>query len=486
MSNKGATSLYTKASEKKLERNAGVAAIQHFFQTQYRTSQPHSDPRFSPQVTLSVDEALRIIINQSPEPIAVDSSVTTSIIGSVIANDVHASRMIPSSHVSAIDGYAIVVEQDESTRCVFPKTLALSSKIDEYSGVLRSDTAVRITTGAPLPRNANAVVSMEDTILDERGGESVGIITNDITIGKSVREPGSHIPLHSRLFACGDTLSPVSGAISLLALAGVSTVKIFKKPRVGILRRSENLVDLNMQMCEASHLSVLSGLASWGVEIVDLGTVHGTSDEWLYHALHANVDIILITNGQSIELDLKSTIESTLGGAIHFNRVAIKPSSHTMFATIPIPATENVSRPIFSLPSDPASALVALNIFVLPSLNKMSGLGESAHAVAAEPWMTTQLGLPRVAVVLTHHFPLDPRQTEYHLAVVTGSRSDARLYATSIGSGALESRRSRDLKRNDANALIILRVGRGVGIKGEIVEALLMGPIHGSDTRLIC
>jgi gephyrin len=171
----------------------------------------------------------------------------------------------------------------------------------------------------------------------------------------------------------------------------------------------------------------------------------------------------------------------------------MKPGKPTTFATVPFKPTgdttsqqERQSKLIFSLPGNPASALVTLNLFVLPSLHKLTGLGHSSQALSSKPWLAPQLGLPRVAVVLTHHFPLDPKRTEYHRAVVTASRSDGRLYATSTGVEGAGQRSSKVGSLAKANALVVLRAGRGVGIKGEIVEALLMGDVHGSDTRVIC
>ena len=91
-----------------------------------------------------------------------------------------------------------------------------------------------------------------------------------------------------------------------------------------------------------------------------------------------------------------------------------------------------------------------------------------------------------MAVVLTHHFPLDPKFTEYRRVIVIGSRSDARLYASSIGAEDAGQRGLRVGSIKKANALVVLRAGRGVGIRGEIVEALMIGPVYDSDTRLTC
>jgi len=258
------------------------------------------------------------------------------------------------------------------------------------------------------------------------------------------------------------------------------------------------------QIRDSTRPSLLSCIASWGFETVDLGIVQDMCH--LEHTLHDSlygadnacppVDVLVTTGVSMRNLDLNPIIKG-LGGTIHFDRVSMKPGMTTTFATVPFMGTvydsatkearqEHKSKLIFSLPGNTASALVNLNLFVLSALHKLAGLGESSQAIPTKPWMVPQLGLPRIAVVLTHHFPLDPKCTEYHRAVVTGSRSDGRLYATSTSVDAVGQRCSRVGSLAKANALVVLRAGRGVGIKGEIVEALMMGPVYGSDTRIIC
>ncbi|KAK5805763.1 hypothetical protein VI817_000021 [Penicillium citrinum] len=469
---------------------------------QYRTDYAHGDLsstvglpqscRTSSSTILSVDEALRIINDQTPKPVAVETSVTTSVIGSVIAEDVYSAGMVPTCHASAVDGYAITVEERTITKGDLPRISSVNTNASERLGPLQPGSVVRTTISSPHPPNANAVIRIEDAyqVGPEKG--LVKNLTDDTILGKDVRAPGSYIAEKSQIFARGDIISSVGGAVSLLAMAGVPTIKVFEKPRVGVLSISDGITEYTRQLSDASRLAVISGLVSCGFEFEDLGVAHSTSHCELEYALRTRTHLILIIKDISTnDQDFKSTIEWTLGGFIHFDQVHMKPSRQTLFATIPVNATENpltgqILRPIFSLPNDPTSALVAFNLFVLPSLNKLSGLDESYTNTAAKPWAKPQLGLPRVAVVLTHHFPLDPKKTDYHLAVVTGSRSDARLYATSINAKNTGAQGSYATGSVKANALIILRAGRGVGIKGEIVEALLMGPVHGSDVRLIC
>ncbi|KAJ5943309.1 hypothetical protein N7516_003477 [Penicillium verrucosum] len=472
---------------------------------------PNRRYRSSPYPMLSVDEALRRINEQTPEPEVVEVPVTTSLIGSVIAEDVYAAEAVPAYRASIVDGYAVIAPESsaagQSTKGIFPVASITHANLGGNLEPLQPGTIARITT-----------VMVEDTTLDSctpdgKEEATVEILAEDIEPGENVREPGSDVTLGSKIVARGDLISPVGGEIGLLASTGTKTVKVFRKPRVGVLSTGDELVEHNDprtltggQIRDSNRPSLLSCLNSWGFEIVDLGIARDTPASELEHALRdslrgvgrasTSVDVIITTGGVSMgELDLlKPTIERSLGGTIHFGRVSMKPGKPTTFATVPFKPTgdttssqqERQSKLIFSLPGNPASALVTLNLFVLPSLHKLTGLGYSSQAISSKPWLAPQLGLPRVAVVLTHHFPLDPKRTEYHRAVVTASRSDGRLYATSTGVEGAGQRSSKVGSLAKANALVVLRAGRGVGIKGEIVEALLMGDVHGSDTRVIC
>lgn len=484
---------------------------------------PNQRHRSSPYPMLSVEEALLQISEHTPEPTIIEAPVNPSVVGSIIAEDVYAAEAVPAYKASIVDGYAVIATDSPagpSTKGVFPVASVTHANVGGALQPLQPGTIARITTGAPLPPNANAVVMVEDTVLasstpDGTEEATVEILTGDIKPGENVREPGSDIALGSKILSRGDVISPVGGEIGLLAASGIRTVKVFKKPRVGVLSTGDELVEhddprtlTGGQIRDSNRPSLLSCLEAWGFPTVDLGIARDTPAGEIEHALRdslrgvgrasSGVDVIVTTGGVSMgELDLlKPTIERSLGGTIHFGRVSMKPGKPTTFATIPFKeaaasATEGTQQErqpklIFSLPGNPASALVTLNLFVLPSLHKLSGLGESSQALVSKPWMAPQLGLPRVAVVLTHHFPLDPKRTEYHRAVVTASRSDGRLYATSTGLGGTGQRSSRVGSLASANALVVLRPGRGVGIKGEIMEALMMGPVYGCDTRLIC
>ncbi|KAF7589340.1 hypothetical protein BBP40_004455 [Aspergillus hancockii] len=470
---------------------------------------PNRRYRESPYPMLSVDEALKLISQHTPNPAVVEVPVTTALVGSVIADDVYAAEAVPAYRASIVDGYAVIAPESAeigpSTKGVFPVASISHANLGGTLPALEPGTIARITTGAALPSNANAVVMVEDTVLasstpDGEEEATVEILTGDIKPNENVREPGSDIALGSRILQKGDLITSVGGEIGLLAASGTKTVKVFKKPCVGVLSTGDELVEHDDprqlhggQIRDSNRPSLLSCLASWGFPTVDLGiardTPVGEIERSLRDALRGvgkaktSVDVIITTGGVSMgELDLlKPTIERSLGGTIHFGRVSMKPGKPTTFATVPFkPSTsiqqaqqERETKLIFSLPGNPASALVTLNLFVLPSLHKLVGMSEKQTA----PGVSSALGLPLVSVSLAHAFPLDPKRTEYHRAIVTASRSDGRLYASSTDLTGVGQRSSRVGSLASANALLVLRPGSGKIEKGALIEALMLGPV---------
>ena len=490
-----------------------------------QSNDPNAGPtrryRDSPYPMLAVDEALQLISQHTPSPKTVEVPVDISLVGSVIAEDVYAAEAVPAYRASIVDGYAVIAQDpagSNSTKGTFPVASVSHAQASSMPPPLEPGTIARITTGAPLPPNSNAVAMVEDTVLasstpDGKEESEVEILTGDIKPGENVREPGSDVALGSKILQKGDLITAIGGEIGLLASTGTRTVKIFKKPRVGVLSTGDELVQHDTptlleggQIRDSNRPSLISCLVSWGFQTVDLGIARDTPQGELEHSLRdalrgdAGVDVIVTTGGVSMgELDLlKPTIERQLGGTIHFGRVSMKPGKPTTFATVPFkPSTsstetqqERETRLIFSLPGNPASALVTLNLFVLPSLHKLMGLGDTPRT--SVDTRSSSLGLPIVTATLTHAIPLDPKRTEYHRAIVSASSANGGLLATSTGLSGVGQRSSRVGSLAGANALLVLASGEsssaGTGDgkkprieKGGVVQALIMGPIYSGD-----
>ncbi|RCI08383.1 hypothetical protein L249_8950 [Ophiocordyceps polyrhachis-furcata BCC 54312] len=432
--------------------------------------------RESPYPMLSVDDALSVIDEQTPGPQIIEQRVDERIIGSVVAETVKARENVPAFRASIVDGYAVVAPKDGNMTGVFPVT-AVSHAAPGEVKPLREGQVARITTGAPLPPGATSVIMVEDTVLkveteDGKEEKDVEMLVNGVKEGENVREVGSDVEQGTVILQQGEQISGVGGEIGLLAAVGVTEVKVYRRPVIGVLSTGDEIVEyvkpgpLRLgEVRDTNRITIISAAKEWGFDVVDLGIARdktGTLEETLRAGLR-QADVLVTTGGVSMgEMDLlKPTIERLLGGTIHFGRVAMKPGKPTTFATIPFKddAGQRVSRVIFSLPGNPASALVTLHLFVLPSLHKQCGI--------------SPVGLPKVPAVLAHDFAMDVRP-EYHRAVVSVGQ-DGLLTASSTGG----QRSSKVGSLRSANALVCMPAGDGKLKKGDRVDVLLMSSVMG-------
>lgn len=428
---------------------------------------------------LSVEDAVKIIIENSPSPETVKIPVNGALVGHILAEDVQAREAVPAYRASIVDGYAVIVSKDgPSTKGVFPVS-AVSHAQPGKIPALHQGQIARITTGAPLPPNANSVIMVEDTVIrsmtdDGREEKEVEILTDQVKPDENIREVGSDIKAGEIVLRKGEEITAVGGELGLLASVGKAEVKAYKKPVIGVLSTGDEIILHDRQgplqlgeVRDCNRPTLMAAIAGWGFRVIDLGIAKdklGSLEEHLRDSFR-NVDVIVTSGGVSMgELDLlKPTIERSLGGTIHFGRVSMKPGKPTTFATVPL--KDNSGAPttklIFGLPGNPASALVTSHLFVLPSLHFSSGR-EAPH------------GLPRVKVVLDEDIRCDPKRSEYHRVVLTAG-SDGLLHAASTGG----QRSSKVTSLRRANGLLCLPAKDLVLGKGEMIDALVMGPLGG-------
>ncbi|KAI9724042.1 MAG: hypothetical protein M1812_000760 [Candelaria pacifica] len=432
--------------------------------------------RSSPYPMLGVDEAIKLILANTPSPKVVKASVSHELVGAVLAEDVEASEAVPAYRASIVDGYAVSMPKDgPMKKGTFP---VASVSHAQPGGVpaLKDGQVARITTGAPLPLGAGSVIMVEDTILtsktdDGKEEKEVELLTDQIKPGENVREVGSDIEKGAIVMKREEEITAVGGELGLLASVGRAEVSVYKKPIVGVLSTGDEIVQHDRpgqlrlgEVRDCNRPTILAAVKGWGFESIDLGIASdrpGALEESIRGAFR-KVDVVITTGGVSMgELDLlKPTIERSLGGTIHFGRVAMKPGKPTTFATIPVKndAGERESRLIFSLPGNPASAVVTSHLFVLPSLHQAAGISPP--------------GLTEILVTLAHDIIPDRTRPEYHRAIVSTHR-DGVLYASSTGG----QRSSKIGSLKSANALLCLPADDKPMKKGQKVAALLMGRI---------
>lgn len=298
----------------------------------------------------------------SIEPLPAAQMPVEQACGFFAAEPVHSPAPLPRFDQSAMDGYAIRAADTPGTLRLAgeqPAGAALALQAGEGE-------AVRIFTGAPLPKGADAVVMQEDV----EAGESGIRIAQAVSAGESVRRRGGDVCEGQQLLAIGDPVSP--SRIGLMCAAGIATISVRRRPLIAIITTGDELrppgsvlapgelYDSNGPML-AAQLSPAADLA---------GMAHASDDPAsLAAALRsfARADAIVISGGVSVgDHDPVHEALRQAGAAVDFWRVAIKPGKPFLFARL------GVQR-IFALPGNPVSSFVTSLLFVMPALARMAG-----------------------------------------------------------------------------------------------------------------
>lgn len=264
---------------------------------QLRSNDPNAGPsarnRESPYPIISVDAALKAISDAVATPLSsVMLPVNSNLIGHYLAEDVRATEPVPAFRASIVDGYAIIASK--TSKGVFP----VASVAHAAPGVgqeLQPGEIARITTGAPLPLNANAVVMVEDTVLrsrteDETEEATVEILTDDVAENENVREVGSDIRHGQVVLNAGEEITSTGGELGTLAAVGMSQVSVTRRPVVGVLSTGDEIVPHDRagqlktgEVRDCNRPSLMAVLRGWGYKVVDLGIA---SDRYVCSAVH--------------------------------------------------------------------------------------------------------------------------------------------------------------------------------------------------------
>lgn len=314
-------------------------------------------------------------------------------LGLVLADPVVAPHDVPPFANSAMDGYAV----RSSDLVGAPVVLRVSEDLPAghvAAGSVEPGTAIRIMTGAPLPPGADAVVRVEDTEATESGV----VIKVMVAPGTAIRERGNDVAAGEVVVPGRQRLTPAM--LGVLAAVGVSRPTVIRRPRVAILSTGDEVVPpetatLEPGMIRDSNRPTLAAmLAELGVEVVDFGIV-GDDAGRLTATLAAageECDAVLTTGGVSMgEYDLVKQVLADLG-IVDFWQVAMKPGKPFAFGFVG-------GTPLFGLPGNPVSVIVAFEQFARPALLTMMGADRVLR--------------PRIEATLDERVVTDPAKTVF-------------------------------------------------------------------------
>jgi len=328
--------------------------------------------------------------------------------GLVLAEDVLAPHDVPPFTNSAMDGYAVKAEDVVQVPVTFRVIEDVAAGHVASAG-LSSGEAIKIMTGAPLPAGADTVIKVEDT---EPGDGSV-LIRASAPAGTAVREAGGDVNEGDLVFGARTRLTARHCAV--LAALGVSP-RTARRPTVAILSTGDEVQPPDHetlapgQIRDTNRPLLAALLSEFGADVVDLGVV-GDDAVALRAALQrgaSEADALLTSGGVSMgEYDLVKQVLSELGN-IGLWRVAMQPAKPFAFGLID-------GVPLFGLPGNPVSVMVAFEQFARPALLHMMG--------------ARYLFRPRVTGVMPDGATTDPAKTVFLRAFVdwSGDRATAKL-----------------------------------------------------------
>ncbi|XP_016424311.1 gephyrin a isoform X2 [Sinocyclocheilus rhinocerous] len=418
--------------------------------------------RMSPFPLTSMDKAFITVLEMTP---VLGNEIINyrDGMGRVLAQDVYAKDNLPPFPASVKDGYAVRAADGPGDRFIIGESQAG----EQPTLTVMPGQVMRVTTGAPIPCGADAVVQVEDTELlreSEDGTEELEVrILVQARPGQDIRPIGHDIKRGECVLAKATHMGP--SEIGLLATVGVTEVEVQKFPVVAVMSTGNELLnpedDLHPgKIRDSNRSTLLATIQEHGYPTINLGIVGDNPDD-LLNALNEGIsraDVIITSGGVSMgEKDyLKQVLDIDLHAQIHFGRVFMKPGLPTTFATLD---TDGARKLIFALPGNPVSAVVTCNLFVIPALRKMQGILD-----------------PRPTIIkarLSCDVKLDPRP-EYHRCILTWHHQEPLPWAQSTGN----QMSSRLMSMRSANGLLMLppKTEQYVELhKGEVVDVMVIG-----------
>jgi molybdopterin molybdotransferase len=400
------------------------------------------------EAALSVAQAREILLDAVSPVEGWETVPIRSALGRVLMRDVIAPFDVPAHDNSAMDGYAVRAE-DLSGAETRLSVVGTAYAGGAFSGVVGPGQAVRVMTGAVLPRGADSVMVQEVARVDGEW-ESMRVILPAVQKpGQNVRRAGEDLAAGKPALAAGKKIGP--SELGLMASLGFAEVTVRRRPRIAFFSTGDELASIGRPLApgevyDSNRYTLFGALAKLGVDILDMGVVRDDPAlmEQAFAEAAAQADAILTTGGVSVgEADFVKDIMARLG-EVRFWKIDIKPGRPMAFGRLG-------KAWLFGLPGNPVAVMVNFYQIVLDALVKLQG--ESPLPI--RPSFRVPCAAPIRKLSGRREFPrgvLFQEEGQWRVKL-SGNQ----------GSGVLRS-------MADANCFIVLPEDSGSVAAGELVE----------------
>ena len=386
---------------------------------------------------ISVEAALEIILSEI-KPLGMERVNILSTMGRVLGEDIVADTDNPPWDNSAMDGYAVRAVDTKDASKDQPVTLQIIEDLPAgyvAKKCVKRGQTIRIMTGAPMPKGADAVIMVEETERQEARGKRQEVkVFKEAKVGDNVRKAGEDFKKGDIVLRKGMTIRPAE--IGMLAAVGKPNVYLYQRPKIAVLSTGDELIEIeetpmNGKIRNSNSYTIAAQIKTCGAVPIQLGIARDTKKdlkEKLEFGLTA--DCVVSSGGVSVgDFDFVKDVLKQMGSEMRFWKVAMKPGKPLAFGVI-------ANKPAFGLPGNPISSMVAFEQFVRPAILKMMGK-KDIFKRAFDALLTK---------------PVNKKAGRMHFVRAALEQKNGRFYATPLegqGSGILSS-------MVKANCLVIL------------------------------
>ena len=331
---------------------------------------------------ISIEQALEKILSYV-DVLGEEETPILECLRQVLAEDIYSGITIPPLDNAAMDGYAVQSRDTQGASRQSPRFLRVIDTVAAGSipeCEVEPGTAIRIMTGAPIPRGADSVVRFEDTdeVLRKRSSSEIGVL-GEVAAGLDIRRAGEDITRGSMVLSQGTIIRPPE--VGVLASLGRSRVKVIRRPVVAILATGDELVDIEQplpagRIYNSNTYSVAALVKRYGGIPRILGIARDNEDS-LVVGLHQGLDADMLITAGGVSAGDYDVVKDVLAkqGEIAFWTVRMKPGKPLAFGIIKGVNQDGIARdiPHLGLPGNPVSSMVTFELFARPAILKMMG-----------------------------------------------------------------------------------------------------------------